>query len=194
MTPTLIFLTISIALNVMACNRDTSQQITLAGGCFWGTEHYLKQLPGIIDTEVGYVNSNIPNPTYEQVCHGVSEAAEGVQVTYDPAVIDLDFILQMYFRSIDPTSIDCQGNDRGAQYRTGIYYTTDAQRDTALAAIAKLQLSYRRPIAIEVLPLTNFYPAEDYHQDYLDKNPTGYCHIPPQLIELARNARPTHQK
>lgn len=165
--------------------------IYFAGGCFWGTEHFFKQINGVVSTEVGYANSVVPNPTYKEVCTGRTMAAEGVKVEYDTTRVDLPFLIQLYFMTIDPTSVNRQGNDRGTQYRTGIYYTTASQQRTALAEIEKEAQLYSRPIAVEVKQLENFYPAEDYHQDYLEKNPGGYCHIDPRLFEIARKASKT---
>lgn len=168
--------------------QNTVDTIYFAGGCFWGTEHFFKQIDGVIDTEVGYANSVIPSPTYQQVCSGATMAAEGVRVVYDTARVDLPFLIQLYLMTIDPTSVNRQGNDRGTQYRTGIYYTTPAQQRVALAELQKEGALHSAPIAVEVKPLQNFYPAEDYHQDYLDNNPGGYCHIDPRLFEIARRA------
>ena len=151
-------------------------EIYLAGGCFWGTEHFLKQIRGVEKTEVGYANSQVPNPTYKEVCTGNTGAAETVKVVYDPQTVGLDLLLNLYFQTIDPTSVNRQGGDSGLQYRTGIYYTD------------KKDVPVIEPIAIEVMPLANFYAAEEYHQDYLDKNVDGYCHINPKLFELARKA------
>ena len=163
-------------------------EIYLAGGCFWGTEHFLKQIRGVESTEVGYANSIINQPTYQQVCSGETNAAETVKVVYDPETVNLSLLLELYFKTIDPTSLNRQGNDRGTQYRTGIYYTNKADIAVINQAVRALADQYKNPIAIEVKPLTNFYPAENYHQDYLDKNPNGYCHINPALFEMARKA------
>lgn len=162
------------------------KSIYLAGGCFWGTEHLFSLVPGVIETEVGYANSRVPKPSYREVCTGRTGAAETVRVVYDPDKVGLTELLQLYFMSIDPTSINRQGNDVGTQYRTGIYYTADNERDVVDSAVAALQRRNSRPLAIEVGKLVNFYPAEDYHQDYLDKNPGGYCHVNPALFEKAR--------
>ncbi len=151
--------------------------IYLAGGCFWGIEAYMKKLPGVYDTDVGYANGNTQDPTYEQVCYDNTGFAETVKVSYDPSVISTEQILDGFFRVVDPTSLDRQGNDHGNQYRSGIYYVDAEDKDTATAAIKKQQADYMDPIVTEVLPLDSFYTAEDYHQDYLDKNPGGYCHI-----------------
>ena len=163
-------------------------EIYFAGGCFWGTEHFLKQIRGVESTQVGYANSNVANPSYEQVCSGKTNAAETVKVVYDPKTVDLNLLLDLYFKTIDPTSLNRQGNDRGTQYRTGIYYINKEDLPVINQAIKLLSTQYKTPIAIEVKPLTNFYPAETYHQDYLDKNPGRYCHINPALFEMARKA------
>ena len=170
-------------------NNMDQKTIYLAGGCFWGTEHFLSLVPGVIDTEVGYANSNVPNPSYREVCTGNTGAAETVRVVYDSDSITLPFLLSLYYKTIDPTSLNRQGNDRGTQYRTGIFYTDSAELPVIEKSIEELQKSYRHPIAIEVTPLKNFYLAEDYHQDYLDVNPGGYCHINPSLFRMAKEAR-----
>ena len=144
-------------------------EIYFAGGCFWGTEHFLKQIRGVESTQVGYANSNVANPSYEQVCSGKTNAAETVKVVYDPKTIGLNLLLDLYFKTIDPTSLNRQGNDRGTQYRTGIYYINKEDLPVINQAIKLLSAQYKTPIAIEVKPLTNFYPAETYHQDYLIK-------------------------
>lgn len=170
-------------------NISKNKRVCFAGGCFWGTEHFMKQIDGVEQTEVGYANSTVPTPTYKEVCTGRTHAAEAVMVTYDTARVDLPFLIELYFMTIDPTSVNRQGNDIGTQYRTGIYYTSEAQKPIIEHEVAALADRYGRRLAVEVLPLENFYPAEDYHQDYLDKNPGGYCHIDPKLFEIARNAR-----
>lgn len=162
--------------------------IYFAGGCFWGTEHFFKQIDGVTDTEVGYANSIIPHPTYREVCTGQTQAVEGVRVVYDTAKINLLYLIRLYLMTIDPTSVNRQGNDAGTQYRTGIYYTTADQQRTAIAELDKEASRHSRPLAVEIKPLINFYSAEEFHQDYLDKNPGGYCHIDPRLFEIARNA------
>ncbi|HKL96562.1 MAG TPA: peptide-methionine (S)-S-oxide reductase MsrA, partial [Paludibacteraceae bacterium] len=164
----------------------TQAEIYFAGGCFWGTEHFMKQIAGVYVTQAGYANGTVENPTYKQVCSGATGFAETVQVVYDKEQIALSDLLQLYFKTIDPTTLNRQGGDIGTQYRTGIYYTDKADLEVIKAELAKLAESYNKPLRIEVEPLKNFYPAEDYHQDYLDKNPTGYCHINPQLFEVAR--------
>jgi len=163
-------------------------EIYLAGGCFWGTEKYLASIKGVVSTEVGYANGNTENPTYEDVCKRNTGHAETVHVTYDPAVLPLAFLLELYYESIDPTSVNRQGGDAGTQYRTGIYYVDEADLPAIRRSIEKLQKRFDRPVAIEVEPLRNFYRAEEYHQKYLDKTPNGYCHIPRQRFEMAAKA------
>lgn len=167
-------------------------EVYFAGGCFWGTEHFMQQIRGVKSTEVGYANGTIKDPTYEQVCTGNTGAAETVRVTYDPQEVKLDLLLELYFKTIDPTSLNRQGGDRGSQYRTGVYYTDKADLPIIESAISELAKGYKKPIVVEVMPLSNFYKAEDYHQDYLDKNPGGYCHISPDLFDFARKANEAH--
>ncbi len=162
------------------------KEIYLAGGCFWGTEHYFKMIKGVLATEVGYANSIKENPSYEEVCSGKTMAAEAVYIRYDSSVISLEMLLDMYFVSIDPTSVNKQGHDVGLQYRTGIYYTDDNDLSVINDVISKQQNNYDEEIVVEVMPLENFYEAEEYHQDYLDKNPNGYCHLPIELFEFAK--------
>lgn len=170
-------------------NDMNLKTVYLAGGCFWGTERFFQLVPGVRDTEVGYANSNVADPTYREVCSGSTGAAETVKVVYDSDSITLPYILSLYYKTIDPTSLNRQGNDRGTQYRTGIFYTDREELPVIEASLDTLQRSYTRPLAIEVSPLRNFYPAEDYHQDYLVANPGGYCHINPMLFREARLAK-----
>lgn len=165
------------------------REIYLAGGCFWGTEHYFKQIDGVVETEVGYANGITENPTYQEVCTDKTQFAETVRVEYDPEVVDLHFLLDMYFMAIDPTVLNRQGHDEGTQYRTGIYYTDPADLSIVRAVMSEQQQKIAAPIVVEVKPLKNFYKAEEYHQDYLDKNPNGYCHLPQTLFEFARKAK-----
>ncbi|MBS6956143.1 MAG: peptide-methionine (R)-S-oxide reductase MsrB [Enterocloster asparagiformis] len=161
----------------MMMNEENLHTIYLAGGCFWGLEAYMKKLPGVYDTDVGYANGTTENPSYEEVCRNNTGHAETVKVVYDPAGISTELLLEGFFKVVDPTSVNKQGNDRGSQYRSGIYYVDEADKAVAEAVTAKVQERFTAPIATEILPLDNFYLAEDYHQDYLDKNPGGYCHI-----------------
>lgn len=162
--------------------------IYLAGGCFWGTQKYVSLIKGVFQTEVGYANGNTENPTYEQVCYENTGHAEVVKVEYNDKIISLSFLLELFYQSIDPTSINRQGGDRGVQYRTGIYYENDADLPIIQQSISSLQNFYDKPIAIEVTPLENYSKAEPYHQNYLDKNPQGYCHIGRREFEKAKNA------
>lgn len=152
-------------------------EIVLAGGCFWGTEAYLKRLPGIIQTEVGYANSSTPQPSYEEVCSSETGAAEAVRVIYDKEVIPLPLLLEAYLRTIDPTSLNRQGNDRGTQYRTGIYWTDERDAPIVISELSKVERRIGRRVRVEARSLQSFYPAEPYHQNYLDVNPSGCCHV-----------------
>ena len=180
----------NIKRNIM--EKENLKEIYLAGGCFWGTEHYFKQIDGVVDTEVGYANGTTDNPTYKEVCTDKTGFAETVHVTYNPDKVSLMFLLKMYFKAIDPTSIHQQGHDIGTQYRTGVYYTDSTDEATINEVFAEQQKHIHGKIAVENLPLKNFYKAEDYHQDYLDKNPDGYCHLPQSLFDFARKAKDNH--
>ena len=153
------------------------RDIWLAGGCFWGIEAYVEQIRGVVETSVGYANGNQVNPSYEEVCRGNTGHTETVFVRYDPARLNLESLLTYYFKVIDPTSLNRQGNDHGSQYRTGIYYQDVVDKAVIEEVVAKEQLKYAKRIVTEVLPLDHYYIAEEYHQKYLKKNPNGYCHI-----------------
>ncbi len=155
--------------------QQNLREIYLAGGCFWGVEAYMERIYGVKDAVSGYANGNTDKTSYALL--GVTDHAEAVKVTYDANQISLDKLLQYYFKVIDPTSVNKQGNDRGRQYRTGIYYLDTADKTEIEHAIATLQTKYKSKIQIEVGPLKNYTEAEEYHQDYLKKNPNGYCHI-----------------
>ena len=166
-----------------------TKEIYFAGGCFWGTEHFFKQIEGVLETEVGFANGHTENPTYEEVYTDQTGFAETVYVKYDSDVVSLEFLLNMFFKAIDPTSLNKQGEDEGTRYRTGVYYTSDDDLAVIEKVFAQEQQNHQQPLAVEKLPLQNYYSAEDYHQDYLDKNPTGYCHLPVALFEFARQAK-----
>ena len=151
--------------------------IYLAGGCFWGVEAYMKKIDGIVDAVSGYANGNTENPSYEDVLYKNTGHAEAVEVKYDPKKINLEQVLLYFFKVVDPTTLNKQGNDRGTQYRSGVYYTDEAQIEEIDKVIAIEQKKYKKDIVVEVFPIYNFYKAEEYHQDYLKKNPGGYCHI-----------------
>ena len=160
------------------------KEIYFAGGCFWGTEHYFKLVNGVVETEVGYANGHTENPTYQDVCTDKTGFAETVRIGYDPEVISLEFLTEMYFKAIDPTSVNQQGHDKGTQYRTGIYYTDQADLPEIESVYRSQEQKAGAKLAVELMPLTNFFSAEEYHQKYLDKNPGGYCHIPKAMFEL----------
>lgn len=164
------------------------KEIYFAGGCFWGTEHYFKQINGVISTEVGYANGNTDNPKYEEVYTDKTGYAECVKVIYDPCVITLKYLVELFFRSIDPLSLNQQGNDCGTRYRTGVYYTDSDDIKEIESVFKSVESAVGESLAVELEPLRNFYPAEEYHQAYLDKNPNGYCHIPLELMMMARLA------
>ncbi len=159
-----------------------TRSIYLAGGCFWGIEAYMERVDGVVDAVSGYANGNTANPSYEQVIRG-SGHAETVKVTYDADKIDLDTVLKYYFRVVDPTSVNKQGNDRGVQYRSGVYYTDKEDKAVIDAALKRVQSQYKQKVVVENEALDNFYLAEAYHQDYLAKNPNGYCHVDLSLAD-----------
>lgn len=160
--------------------------IYLAGGCFWGTEHYIRQFEGVAETAVGYANGCIPNPTYEQVYTDETGYVECVKVTYDPEVIALATLCRLFFRSIDPLLKNRQGDDIGTRYRTGIYWTCAEDGKIVKEIYDEIQSQYGRALQVEALPLECFYPAEEYHQDYLVKNPDGYCHLSLETLQSAK--------
>ncbi|MBO7403987.1 MAG: peptide-methionine (S)-S-oxide reductase MsrA [Clostridia bacterium] len=160
--------------------------IYLAGGCFWGCEQFFLQFDGVLSTLVGYANGNTENPTYEDVKHRGSGHAETVKIDFDEEVISLTELLDDYFLVIDPLSVNRQGEDEGVQYRTGIYYDDESLLPEIRARVAKEAERLGQPLAVEVLPLENFYEAEEYHQKYLEKHPGGYCHIPGSMMHIAK--------
>ena len=158
----------------MSARRETA---TLAGGCFWGVEELVRKLPGVIDTTVGYTGGTLEHAHYEQVKTGRTGHAESLQIVFDPDRISYEEILEFFFRLHDPTTMNRQGNDLGSQYRSAIFYHDEQQRETAERAKAAAQTKWPRPIVTEIVPATAFWPAEEHHQDYLQKRPNGYtCH------------------
>lgn len=153
------------------------KKIILAGGCFWGVQEYYSRINGVINTEVGYANGRTQNPTYEEVCNNNTGFAEVCYVEYDETIISLDEILSKFWAVVNPVSLNRQGNDIGSQYRSGIYYFDETDVKTIKSSIEEVQKSYDKKIVTEVKPVENYYKAEEYHQDYLKKNPNGYCHI-----------------
>lgn len=161
----------------------TMKTIYFAGGCFWGTQKFFDQFDGVVATEVGYANGPTETPSYQEVC-AKSGHAETVRVDYDSSRISLEKLIEYYFMTTDPLAYHRQGADKGIQYRTGIYYVDEADLPVIEACYAKEQAKYKQKMEVELMPLENFYTAEEYHQKYLDKNPGGYCHIPRALFDL----------
>lgn len=159
------------------------EKIYFAGGCFWGVEAYFERIYGVYDAASGYANGSGGRPTYDEVIFGDGGFAETVEVEYDPDRISLSELLDYFFKAIDPTTLNEQGNDRGEQYRTGIYYTDEAEADLIEKRVEQEQEQYDDAIVTEVLPLKNYYLAEEEHQDYLATNPDGYCHINLNILE-----------
>lgn len=153
------------------------KEIFYAGGCFWGVAEYFSRIPGVMEAEAGYANGETKNPGYEDVCRGDTGHAETVRVRYDPEVVSLEILTDRFFQIIDPTSRNRQGNDVGTQYRTGIYYVDPLDRPVLKQVMDRVRAVQSRPLATELQSLQSFYAAEEYHQEYLQKHPGGYCHI-----------------
>lgn len=151
--------------------------IYLAGGCFWGVQKYFDQFEGIIKTTVGYANGHTENPKYEDVKAEKTGHVETVKIEYDESLRSLNQILDDYYKIVDPTSLNKQGEDEGISYRTGIYYTNESDLEIIQNKTNEIQKNYQEKVVVEIQPLDNFYEAEEYHQKYLEKNPQGYCHI-----------------
>lgn len=166
------------------------REIYLAGGCYWGVEKYMSELKGVVSTTVGFANGETEAPTYQQVKHENTGHAETVRVEYDAEVLPLPTLLALFYKIIDPTSVDQQGEDVGHQYRTGVYYTREEDREVICASMDRLEQRIGKPLAMELCALEKFWPAEEYHQKYLDKNPTGYCHVPLGLIRWIKTVDP----
>lgn len=160
--------------------------IYFAGGCFWGTQHYMSQFHGVLESEVGYANGVVDNPTYQQVYTDQTGHVECVKVSFDSYVISLKTLCRLFFRSIDPLLKNRQGDDCGTRYRTGIYYVNEADKDSVNEVFQEIQSGYDKPLAVEILPLDCFYKGEEYHQQYLLKNPDGYCHLSSSLLKSAK--------
>ena len=162
----------------------TKQQVIyLAGGCFWGVEAFISRLKGVNQTEVGYANGHDLAPTYEKVCRGKTGHAETVKATYNPEIITLEEILENFFKITDPYSKNRQGADIGTQYRTGIYWQESSQKDIVLKFLMDKQRESPKKLQVEARAIGSFYPAEAYHQKYLERNPQGYCHVDLNLID-----------
>ncbi|MBC8060836.1 MAG: peptide-methionine (R)-S-oxide reductase MsrB [Clostridiaceae bacterium] len=181
-------------------DKSNLKEIWLAGGCFWGVEAYMARIYGVYDVTSGYGNGNKDNPTYEEVCSGTTGFAETVHVLYDPNRLDLKTLLTYFFKVIDPTSKNKQGNDEGVQYRSGIYYMNQSDKVVVDEVVLLEQKRYSKQVVTEVLPLKNYFLAEEYHQDYLEKNPDGYCHIdfdnlkaPVGTIDVTKYPKPSNE-
>lgn len=158
----------------------THETATLAGGCFWGMEEIIRQIPGVITTHVGYIGGTADSPTYRQVCTGATGHAEAVQIVFDPSRLTFETVLDYFFRMHDPTTLNRQHNDVGTQYRSAIFYHSEDQKRVAEKVKAAVDASgkWKRPIVTQIVPAGTFWPAEEYHQKYLIKNPGGYnCHV-----------------
>lgn len=153
------------------------KKIWLAGGCFWGIEAYFAQLKGVVSTTVGYGQGITDQPTYQQVCTGMTGHTEVCEITYDEKILPLPKLLEHFFRVIDPTALNRQGPDQGTQYRTGVYYKSEEDKEIIANFMQRMKPYYSDPIVVEVEPVARYFPAEDYHQRYLAKTPGGYCHI-----------------
>ncbi|MFM1534679.1 peptide-methionine (R)-S-oxide reductase MsrB [Helcococcus ovis] len=157
--------------------KENEKEIYLAGGCFWGTQAYFDMIDGVIATEVGYANGITENPTYKQVCTGATGFAETTKIIYNPLKINLYQLLEQFFRTINPTSLNKQGGDIGTQYRTGVYSLNNEDRQTVREFFELVKNNYDKEIVVENKIIENYYIAEEYHQKYLEKNPGGYCHV-----------------
>lgn len=171
-----------------------SETATLAGGCFWCTEAVFKRLRGVEAVRPGYAASQVANPSYKQVCTGTTGAAEAIQITYDPSIISYETLLEIFWHLHDPTTLNRQGNDVGTQYRSAIFYHNDEQKRSALASKEALEKAgaYRDPVVTEITAFTNFYPAEEYHENYYDTNRSApYCMvvIDPKVKKLLKTYR-----
>lgn len=179
---------------VKVYKEEDMRTIYLAGGCFWGVEKYFAQFEGVIDTDVGYANGpETERLTYRDVCNG-SGHAETVKVVYDESRMSTENLLNYYFMVIDPLSVNRQGNDAGIQYRTGIYYTDESELDVIKTVYKEQEEKAGQSLAVELEPLRNYYSAEEYHQDYLEKNPGGYCHIPSSMFKLESKRKKEEEK
>jgi len=164
-----------------------NKTVYLAGGCFWGMQKYLKLINGVIGTEVGFANGHTENPSYKEVYTDTTGHAETVKVIYESDLVDLKDLIWFFFKAIDPLSLNRQGEDVGTRYRTGVYYTDESEKDIIMSVFDEVSSGIGEDVVVECCPLGCYYPAEEYHQDYLDKNPQGYCHLTPELFEIAKS-------
>ena len=171
------------------CIYGPQRDIWFAAGCFWGTQKFFKMIPGVEFTETGFANGWVQNPTYEQVYTDTTGHAECVHVRYNPEIISLKELVRMYLKIIDPLSLNRQGEDEGTRYRTGVYYEDERDFDIISKEFFRLEKKLGKQLSVELRHITSFYRAEDYHQDYLDKNPGGYCHLSPEIFKMAANLK-----
>ncbi len=189
------FFNTSYAADVESKDKGMNNKVIyFAGGCFWGVEEFFSRVDGVVDVKSGYANGTKKDPSYKDVVSGRYGFAETVEVIYDSKVVSLDDLISYYFKIIDPTSKNKQGNDIGIQYRTGIYFTNEQDKDVIDTALKDLQKSYKEPIQVEEGPLQNFYMAEDYHQDYLKKNKNGYCHVNFDVLDEIKKEKEALEK
>ena len=165
-----------------------TRDLYFAAGCFWGAQKFFSRVKGVTFTEVGFANGFTENPTYQEVYTDQTGYAETVHLQYDPAIITEERLTELFLRAIDPLSLNKQGEDEGTRYRTGVYYSEESQIPGIKAALDRCAAALGQPLAVEFCPLQNFVRAEEYHQDYLEKNPGGYCHLSPAIFKIAEEA------
>ena len=166
------------------------KEIYFAGGCFWGAEKFFRLIDGVLETQVGFANGNKDHPTYREVYTDTTGFAETVRVRFDPQVVSVRELTGLFLQMIDPFSVNRQGEDEGTRYRTGVYFTDPSDAPEIASAFSEVERAMDRPLAVERMPLRNYFPAEEEHQRYLDKNPSGYCHLSPGIFQLAKAFRP----
>ncbi len=168
--------------------KTEHEKAIFAAGCFWGVEKIFSAMPGVVSTQVGYTGGHVKDPSYERVCTGLTGHAEAVEVTYDPAKISYEKLLATFWKYHDPTTLNRQGNDAGTQYRSAVFYHTPEQKSAAEKSKEILERSgiFKKPIVTEIAPASEFYRAEEYHQQYLHKNPNGYCSIHLQSAKIEK--------
>lgn len=171
---------------IVACLYDAEREIWFAAGCFWGAQKFFKMVDGVTFTEVGFANGNTENPSYKEVYTDTTGHAECVHVRYNPNIVTLNELAELYFKIIDPLSLNKQGEDEGTRYRTGVYYSDNQDFETLQVVFKKQESALGSKLMVELLPLQCFYTAEEYHQDYLDKNSNGYCHLSQEVFEWAK--------
>jgi peptide-methionine (S)-S-oxide reductase len=186
----ILFLAVTMSASAQDHSAPSSLRLaTFGGGCFWCTEAVFELLPGVKSVESGYAGGHTPNPTYQQVCSGKTGHAEVIRIAFDPAVVSYERLVEVFFEAHDPTTLNRQGADEGTQYRSVIFYHDEAQKAAAEKGKAAAQAQFDDPIVTEISPLTNYYAAEKYHQDYFRNNPSqGYCAfvIRPKVTKLQK--------